>query len=94
MQLKIIVQAKNHLKNKNFVDNMSQDAKEIFYKIKKINDKIDYNKLVCVHSDGKIYDFTTFTRLTEQANDNHSEMENLILDLNKYNPTSRIKKKF
>ena len=32
--------------------------------------------------------------LIEQANDNHSEIENLISGLNKYNPTSRNKKKF
>ena len=40
-----------------FLTNMSQNAKEKYTEIKKIDSEINYNKLVCVHANGKVYNF-------------------------------------
>ena len=40
-----------------FLTNMSQSAKEKYNEIKKIDSEINYNKLVCVHANEKVYNF-------------------------------------
>ena len=45
-----------------FFKKKGQDAKEKYNEIKEINNEIDYSKLVGVHTNGKIYDFTIFRR--------------------------------
>ena len=49
---------KNAFKKLKFLSGLSLEAKERFNEIKKINEKIDYTKLVCVHTNGKIFNFT------------------------------------
>ena len=41
------------------------NAKEMLQRIKNIDEKIDYIKLVCVHTNGKIFVFNIFRRLAD-----------------------------
>ena len=62
---------KESFKKLKFLNKRDQDAKESYIKtyheVKEIDNEIDYNKLVCVHTNGKIYDFTIFRRLGDLA---------------------------
>ena len=73
--------------------------------IKEIDNKTDYAKLVCVHTNGKIFDFNIFRRLGDftrsidyadilikQAMDKQDEMETLLRDLDAYIPQNKNKK--
>ena len=42
---------------------MSTGPKETLDEMKEIDKKVSYTKLVCMHTNGKIFDFNTFTRL-------------------------------
>ena len=37
----------------------------MFHEIKELEKKIDYTKLICVHTNGKIFNFEIFIRLTD-----------------------------
>ena len=89
----------NAFKRLNFISKLSPDSREIFYKIKKLDKKIDYAKLVCVHKNVNIYDSTIFRGLgdfirsiyyadilIEQAMDKKYEMEELLRSLDTYRP--------
>ena len=80
------------------------EIKKIDSEIKKIDSEIDYNKLVCVHTNGKIYNFIIFRRLAnlarslifgdipiKQAKDRQDEMESLLSSLSRYNLQSERK---
>ena len=56
---------KESLNKLKFLSKKDQDPKEKYNEIKEINNEIDYSKLVCVHTNGKIYDFTIFRRLAD-----------------------------
>ena len=46
-----------------FLPNLSQDVKKAYEKIVEINDGIDYNELICVNTNGKLYDFNKYKKL-------------------------------
>ena len=37
----------------------------MFHEIKELEKKIDYTKLICVHTNGKIFNFKIFIRLAD-----------------------------
>ena len=41
---------------------------ELINKIKKVNKKVDYKKLLCVHSNGRLYNFNGFTKIENLGN--------------------------
>ena len=99
---------KNAFKTLKLISELSLEAKERFDEIKWLDRKIDYIKLVCVHTNGKMFDFNIFTRLRdffrsiyfddislEQAMDKHDEIEYLLRNLEAYNPrnSDKIKSK-
>ena len=49
-------------KRLNVKSKVGLDPKRMIYKIKKLYKDIDYAKLVCVHTNGKIYDFNISRR--------------------------------
>ena len=88
-----------------FSSEKSEKAKEIFVKIKDADEEVDYDNLVCAHSDGKtIYDFNKFKSLEEfmndvylrpisikYAKDRQNKMNKLMIDLKNYSPTNKDK---
>ena len=75
------------------------NAKEMLERIKNIDEKIDYIKLVCVHTNGKIFVFNIFRRLAdltrsiyyadtslEYPKDIQNEIKCLFRDLDYYKP--------
>ena len=100
---------KESFKKLKFLNKIDQDAKEscikAYNELEKYN-KSDYNKLVCVHTNGKIYEFTIFRRLGESARNiyygdisikreksRQDEIEGMLLDLNNYKLQKRNLKK-
>ena len=72
------------------------------------NSEIDYNKLVCTHTNAKVYNFTIFRRLEnldrslhfgdiaiERAESRQDEMELMLSELSRCNPRkdTKIKEK-
>ena len=53
----------NSFKRLNFINKLGLDSRKNFHKIKKLDKKIDYAKLICVHTNGMICDFNIFRRL-------------------------------
>ena len=97
----------NEVKNTNtkpfeklgFLNSLGSDARESLDKIKKIDKEIDYTKLVCVHTNGKVLNFNIFGRLgvftrsiyfddisLKKAVDKQDEMEYLLRNLGHYKP--------
>ena len=83
----------------NFLNRLGADAKEKLDEIKKIDKEINYTKLVCVHTNGKAFDYNIFRRLGDfirsiyfdnislkQAMDKQDEMEYLRRNLGGYKP--------
>ena len=78
----------------------------MFGMLSKVDKKIDYSRLVCAHSDGKIFfDFGKFRRVEhffyditsgritiKQAKGKENEMNKLKSSLEKYKPTNKNKK--
>ena len=56
---------KNAFKKLRFINTLGHNAKTTFDEIKEIDKKINYAKLVCVHTNGKIFDFNIFRRLKD-----------------------------
>ena len=54
---------KNAFKKLGFLSKLRLAAKEKLNEIKELDKKIDYTKLVCVHANGKAFDFSIFRRL-------------------------------
>ena len=88
-----------------FLSKLILEAKEDLDKIKGLNEKIDYTKLVCVHTNGLIYDFNIFNRLGDfirsifcadvlikEAINRKNRMETLMRDLDAYRRESPEKK--
>ena len=68
-------------------------------KNKKVNEKVDYKKLICAHSNGRLYYFNDFTRIEDlgsniysgrisikQVKNEQNTMEKLITNLHRYKP--------
>ena len=85
----------------------SDEAKDLVFKIKKIDTELDTAELVCTKTDGKTkYDFNLFSSLIKSARkihnyeitlneaiDDQEKLENLIIRLENYNPRNTQKKK-
>ena len=95
--------AKKQLK---FFDEKNKRAIKLMIKMRKANKKVDYKKLLCVHSNGRLYNFNGFTKIedlgnniysghisTKQAKNKQNIMEKLISDLHKYKPKKESIKK-
>ena len=95
---------KNSFKGIRFLSNISEEAKEVLHKIKELNNEINYNKLVRVHTNGRVYTFIIFRRLEnltrdifsadisiKQVKTRQNEMENLLSSLNRYSPQNAQK---
>ena len=81
------------------------EANEILNRIKGLGNKIDYTKLFCVNTNGKIFDFNIFQKhgdfirslynvdiLIKQAMDKQDKMEALLRDLDAYRSQNKSKK--
>ena len=77
-----------------FLNRLGTGAKEKLDEIKEIDKEIDYTKLACVHTNGKVFDFNIFSRLRDfirsiyfddislkQTVDKNDEMEYLLRNL-------------
>ena len=79
------------------MDKRGQDVKVKCNEIKEIDNETDYNKFFCVHTDGKIYNFTISRRLADLASIyyanykkiSNDEMDIILSDLNKYKSQNR-----
>ena len=47
------------------LNKLSLKPKEILDEIKELDKEIDYTKLICIHTNGKIFDFNIFRRLRD-----------------------------
>ena len=109
-QLKLVENAsanKESFKRLKRLDIINQPSEETLDKIKKIDSgELDHSRLVCVHTNGNIYDFNTFKRLEnlirslyqakiliEEAKIKQYEMEDSIISLKKYSPQKKSKNK-
>ena len=85
---------------------LSSDAKELLDELKEEKNSIDSKRLVCVKSDGTIFNFNVFKSsldfasdiyngkiLLEEAKNYQYKMFTLLDDLKKYNPTRLDKTK-
>ena len=80
-------------------DEKNQRVTKLINKIKKANEKVDYKKLLCVHSNGRPYNFNGFTKIEDlesniywghisikQAKIEQNIMEKFISGLRKFKP--------
>ena len=89
------------LKSVSYFSQLSRKAKELFEKIKKEKNDIDFEKLFCVKTDGTIFNFNKFKNsldlasdiyrnksLLKNAEDKQNEIKILLNKLRKYSPTN------
>ena len=68
MQSKTSIQALNHcLKSDYSFSGLSPDAKQLLNKIKEEENDIESPKIICINSDGKLFNFNTFKPLLKFA---------------------------
>ena len=93
------------LKSISYFSQLSTKAKELFEKIKKEKNDIDFEKLFCVKTDGTMFNFNKFKNsldlasdinrnksLLKNAEDKQNEIKILLNKLRKYSPTKPKKK--
>ena len=66
MQSKTLIQAQNH-QRWFFFSKLSPDEKQLLNKINEEENDIDPKKIICINSDGKLFNFNTFKPLLKFA---------------------------
>ena len=98
---------KKAFKKLRFLNGLSFKAKEALDEIRELDKKNFYTKLVCVHTNGKLFEFNIFRRLADfirriyfddislkQALDKQDEVEYLLRNLEGYKQRNLDKMKY